>query len=121
MLINILLVSVGAIFGVLARLLLSNWMKTKWPMQFPLATLCINISGSFLLGLLFASGLNSHFQLLIGTGFMGSYTTFSTFKLENIELHLKKKYRIFWSYMGASYILGIGFAALGLWIGNTYL
>jgi len=95
-------------------------MKTKWPMQFPLATLCINVSGSFLLGLLFASGLNSHFQLLIGTGFMGSYTTFSTFKLENIELHLKRKYRLFWSYIGASYILGIGCAGLGLWVGNTY-
>lgn len=121
MLINMLLVSIGAVFGVLIRLLLSNRIKKKWQTQFPIATLLINISGSFLLGLLFASGLNSHFQLLIGTGFISTYTTFSTFKLENIELHLNKNYRVFWSYMGASYVLGIGCAALGLWVGNTYL
>lgn len=121
MLFNMVMVAIGAVFGVLARLLLSNAIKRKWQTEFPFATLVLNLSGSFLLGLLFASGLNSHLQLLIGTGFIGTYTTFSTFKLENIELHLKQKYRLFWSYIGASYILGIGCAGLGWWVGNTYL
>ncbi|WP_017813457.1 MULTISPECIES: fluoride efflux transporter CrcB [Paenibacillus] len=120
MFINILLVAAGAVFGVLSRLLLSNWIKRKWPMDFPLATFLINSSGSLLLGLLVGSGADNHIQLLIGTGFMGSYTTFSTFKLENIELHLKQKHTTLFSYLGLSYICGILLAGLGILLGHLY-
>ncbi|MEW4370899.1 fluoride efflux transporter CrcB [Paenibacillus kandeliae] len=118
MLINILLVAVGAIFGVLARFLFSSWMKKRWQMEFPLGTFLINLSGSFLLGLLIGSGADHHMQLLIGTGFMGSFTTFSTFKLENMELRLKEKYPTLIWYLGLSYILGIGLAGVGMWLGH---
>lgn len=121
MFINILLVAGGAILGVLARLLLSNWMKRRWPMDFPLATFLINSAGSFLLGLLVGSGATQHIQLLIGTGFMGSFTTFSTFKLENIELHLQQKHATLFSYLSLSYICGIVLAGLGLLLGHLYL
>lgn len=118
MLVNIGLVALGALFGVLARFLLSRWMKKRWPMDFPLATLLINWSGSFLLGVLVGSGAGSHWQLLIGTGFMGSYTTFSTFKLENMELHLKQKHKILIGYLCLSYAGGIVLAGVGLWLGH---
>ncbi|WP_322904589.1 fluoride efflux transporter CrcB [Paenibacillus campi] len=118
MLINIALVALGAIFGVLARFLLSRWMKKRWPMPFPLATLLINWSGSLLLGVLVGSGASSHWQLLIGTGFMGSYTTFSTFKLENMELYVKQQHTLLISYLCFSYIGGIALAGAGLWLGH---
>lgn len=121
MFVNIVLVACGAVLGVLTRLLLSNWIKRKWPMDFPLATFLINLTGSFLLGLLVGSGADSHMQLLIGTGFMGSYTTFSTFKLESIELHLKKKHTTLFSYLGLSYACGILLAGLGILLGHLYL
>ncbi|MFD1887575.1 fluoride efflux transporter CrcB [Paenibacillus wenxiniae] len=118
MLVNIGFVALGAVFGVLARFLLSRWMKKRWPMEFPLATLLINWSGSFLLGVLVGSGAGSHWQLLIGTGFMGSYTTFSTFKLENMELHLKRKYKMLIGYLCLSYVVGMALAGVGLWLGH---
>ncbi len=118
MLTNIGWVALGAIFGVLARFLLSRWMKKRWPMDFPLSTLIINLTGSFLLGLLVGSGASSQWQLLLGTGFMGSYTTFSTFKLENMELHLKQRYKVLISYLCLSYVAGIVLAGVGLWLGH---
>ncbi|WP_411343465.1 fluoride efflux transporter CrcB [Paenibacillus sp. WLX1005] len=118
MLINIGLVALGAIFGVLARFLFSNWMKKIWSKEFPLGTFLINLLGSFLLGLLIASGANNHMQLLIGTGFMGSFTTFSTFKLENMELRLKEKHNTLICYLGLSYIFGIGLSGVGIWLGH---
>jgi len=118
MLINIGWVALGAIFGVLARFLLSRWMKKKWPMDFPLSTLIINLTGSFLLGLLVGSGASSQWQLLLGTGFMGSYTTFSTFKLENMELHLKQQHKVLIGYLCLSYVAGILLAGVGLWLGH---
>ncbi len=118
MLVNIGFVALGAVFGVLARFLFSRWMKKRWPMDFPLATLLINLSGSFLLGMLVGSGAGSHWQLLIGTGFMGSYTTFSTFKLENIELHLKQQHKVLIGYVCLSYVGGIVLAGVGLWLGH---
>ncbi|WPP42546.1 fluoride efflux transporter CrcB [Paenibacillus hunanensis] len=118
MLVNIGFVALGAVFGVLARFLFSRWMKKRWPMDFPLATLLINLSGSFLLGMLVGSGAGSQWQLLIGTGFMGSYTTFSTFKLENIELHLKQQHKVLIGYLCLSYAGGIVLAGVGLWLGH---
>lgn len=118
MLFDIGWVALGAIFGVLARFLFSSWMKKRWSMEFPLGTFLINLTGSFLLGLLAGSGADRHLQLLIGTGFMGSFTTFSTFKVENMELRLEEKYTTLICYLGLSYILGIGLAGIGLWLGH---
>jgi len=115
---NFLSVSIGAAFGVLARVLSTNWIKKKWTRSFPLATFIINILGSFLLGLITALRFTTTFSLLIGTGFMGSFTTFSTFNVESIELLRIKNYKPFFCYIGASYILGIVAAFVGIVMGD---
>ena len=55
---------------------------------------------------------------LLGTGFMGAFTTFSTFKLENIQLILNKKWNTQVIYLVLSYLLGISLAFLGVIIGK---
>ncbi|MBC1419540.1 fluoride efflux transporter CrcB [Listeria fleischmannii] len=115
---NFLFVGIGAAFGGMTRYGISIWMKNKWKTNFPFATFIINLSGSFLLGLLVSSELATLWQLLLGTGFMGGYTTFSTFKVECTELYLQKKAKILTAYISLSYVLGISFAALGFFVGS---
>ncbi|MBP3041835.1 CrcB family protein [Bacillaceae bacterium Marseille-Q3522] len=118
---NLLFVAAGAPFGALARAYFTAWVKKRQKSAFPLATFLINLSGSFLLGFFTAAGLNQHVMLFIGTGFLGSFTTFSTFQFENLDLLVKKKKRLFLSYIGLSAFLGILLAALGFYLGFTLL
>ncbi|WP_239255702.1 fluoride efflux transporter CrcB [Listeria ilorinensis] len=115
---SFLLVGIGAAFGGMTRYGLSAFIKRRCPTDFPVATFFINLSGSFLLGFLISSGASEIWQLLLGTGFMGGYTTFSTFKVENIELHLQKKTAVMSSYLLLSYTLGLGCAAVGMFLGQ---
>ncbi|RYM05188.1 fluoride efflux transporter CrcB [Sporolactobacillus sp. THM7-7] len=117
MLTNFLAVAVGAAFGVLCRVLATDWIKKRWTHSFPLATFVVNISGSLLLG--FAAALASvGLSLLLGTGFLGALTTFSTFNVENIELQRRGKYRVLIGYAGGSYIFGIIAVFIGLVLGD---
>ncbi|GMA47717.1 fluoride efflux transporter CrcB [Tetragenococcus muriaticus] len=118
MVVNFLLVSIGAVFGVLARVLSTNWIKKGWRHAFPLATFIINSVGCFFLGLVTGLSLESGFSLLIGTGFMGAFTTFSTFNIESIELLRMKNFKHFFFYTGASYTFGIFASFVGIICGN---
>lgn len=118
MLINFLLVALGASFGVITRSLTTKWMMKKWTLSFPLATFFINVTGSLFLGLITGMSIETKLSLLCGTGFLGAYTTFSTFNVENIELIRRKKIRTLISYAGGTYIFGILAAFLGILLGN---
>ncbi|WP_042463358.1 fluoride efflux transporter CrcB [Neobacillus dielmonensis] len=118
MLINIAWVAMGGFFGAISRFGISNWIKAKYPSTFPFATLFVNLLGSFLLGLIFGANLETTWKLLLGTGFMGAFTTFSTFKLENIQLFKKRKSKAASLYLAISYTCGILLAFLGILIGG---
>ena len=85
-----LLVAVGGTLGAAARYLLDRAIATRQTGPFPLGTLVINVSGSIALGLLLglavAHQLPSSVVTLVGTGFLGAYTTFSTFTFETLRL-----------------------------------
>lgn len=119
---NFLLVGVGASLGAVARYVISQGFAKKFKTIFPLGTLCVNLTGAFLLGIL--SGLQTPDSLycFLGVGVMGGYTTFSTFNYELFELLLikgeKKKFAL---YFSLSYIFGITFSMLGIMVGSMFL
>ncbi|PEB83481.1 fluoride efflux transporter CrcB [Bacillus cereus] len=116
--INTLLVATGGFFGAITRFTISNWFKERNKTSFPIATFLINITGAFLLGYIIGTGITTSWQLLLGTGFMGAFTTFSTFKLESVQLFKNKKFGILLLYLSATYIIGITFAFLGVKLGG---
>jgi CrcB protein len=87
-----LLVGVGSFVGGNARFVLGRWVGGMIDTRFPLGTFLINVSGSFLLGLiggLLADRALPHADLIrlaLGTGFCGGFTTFSTFEYETHAL-----------------------------------
>ncbi|PLS04303.1 fluoride efflux transporter CrcB [Neobacillus cucumis] len=117
MITNIALVAAGGFFGALSRFGLSKLIKRRYPSTFPIATFIINLLGSFLLGLIFGANLENTWRLLLGTGFMGAFTTFSTFKLENIQLQANRNWKVSILYLGLSYTLGIVLAFIGIKLG----
>ncbi|MES5952429.1 fluoride efflux transporter CrcB [Bacillus fungorum] len=116
--IEALLVATGGFFGAITRFAVSNWFKKRTKTSFPFATFLINITGAFLLGYIIGNGVNTDWQLLLGTGFMGAFTTFSTFKLESIQLFNRKNFGVLFIYISATYIIGIAFAFLGMKLGG---
>ena len=96
--INYLLVGLGAACGGALRYGVYNLLK-KIPFGFPLATLSVNIVGSFLLGfLIFAFDvrkiMSAEVKLMLTTGLCGGFTTFSTFSVETIHLIKGSQYAL---------------------------
>lgn len=93
------------------------WSKANGKQTFLMRLFLFNITGSFLLGFLVSSTIGPVWQLFLGTGFMGGYTTFSTFKVESMELKWKANYRVLFSYLGCTYVFGLIAAFLGMMLG----
>ncbi len=88
---NMLWIGLGAVLGANARYLVSLWLTAKLGPAFPYGTLTVNAAGSLLLGFLVAAGshylaLSPQVRLLLFVGFLGSFTTFSTFAFESVSL-----------------------------------
>jgi fluoride exporter len=84
---NILIIGIGGFVGAVSRYGLALWIGQRWGRVFPLGTFVINVSGSFLIGLLMTLmadrfTVNPQWRLLLVVGFLGAYTTFSTFEYE---------------------------------------
>ncbi|SDG28395.1 fluoride efflux transporter CrcB [Desulfosporosinus hippei] len=114
-----LVIAVGGALGALSRYSLGVWISNKWNSSFPLHTFLINISGAFLLGflhILFVERLNvsPFWRLGIGVGFLGAFTTFSTFGFEVISLLEGGSFMTAGLYVILSIIVGFSGVALGV-------
>lgn len=86
-----LLVGLGGFLGANARYLVANWIGRRYGMSLPYGTLIINVSGSFVIGLFVVLVterfiVHPHWRLFFAVGFLGAYTTFSTFSFESLAL-----------------------------------
>jgi CrcB protein len=115
---NVLAVALGAAVGANLRYGLSLWAAQRWGAAFPYGTLLINVSGSFLIGLLLVLAtsritLSEPARLLLVTGLLGGFTTFSSFSYETFSLMLSGNLREAALYMLGSVALGLLGVVLG--------
>jgi fluoride exporter len=115
MLKNFILVGLGGAAGSMLRYAVSLLMVNR---AFPLATLLINIAGSFLIGLILALAVKNenfagNWKLFLATGICGGFTTFSAFSAENFQLLQSGKTGMSLVYIVASIVAGIFAAWLG--------
>lgn len=113
--VNLAIVGIGGFFGAITRYSLALWIGQKWGRSFPMGTFFINVSGSFLIGLLMSLFterfvVNPQWRLLLVVGFLGAYTTFSTFEYETGRLVKDGEWLI--ASMNVVFSVFVGFLAL---------
>lgn len=119
-----LLIAVFGTLGCLARYGMTNLVQTIYGRDFPYATLSINVGGSFLMGFLFVETLerltvSPELRTGILTGFIGGYTTFSTFEMELLLLVEQGAAIKALVYLVLSIVLGFGAAFGGAYIARN--
>jgi CrcB protein len=114
------LVAVGGAAGSLIRYILGKFLSEKSSTNFPIGTFIINITGAIMLGIVSTIGVSNNMLLLLGDGFFGAYTTFSTFMYEGFNLLEGKEKLNAFIYISCSLILGLVGYALGTKIGSVY-
>lgn len=116
-----LLVGAGGLIGAPARYLLDRAISDRFESVLPWGTFVINVTGSLLLGLLTGLTLAGHRSpyglALLGTGFCGAYTTFSTFSFETLSLLEDGRFLEAAGNVAVSAALGLGAAAGGVALG----
>ncbi|MFL6562662.1 MAG: fluoride efflux transporter FluC [Bacillus sp. (in: firmicutes)] len=115
---EIILVSIGGFFGAISRFALSKKIQNESRTDFPSGTLTVNLIGAFLLGFLFGLDVEGSVYSLLGIGFMGAFTTFSTLMLEAIKLKKGEKKKLYYYYLLSSYSFGTILAFCGLMLGR---
>lgn len=111
-------VALAAGLGSVCRYVLDHAIKRNYPGPFPHATFVVNLTGSLILG--FVTGMALHHgwahttSLVLGAGFAGGYTTWSTLMWESVALVETKAIGMALANLGLSIATGLGMAALGL-------
>lgn len=121
---HILLIGVGGFCGAIARYAVDDWITAAARAAFPWGTLVINVTGSLVLGMLFAltaerGPLPEELRLPFGVGFLGAYTTFSTFALESLRLAESGSWSLAIANVTGSVMLGLAAVLLGVAIGRA--
>ena len=118
----VLAVAAAGGLGAVARLVVDGALRSWLRIGYPIGTTIINVTGSFLLGLVtglaLAHGLSPEWRAVLGTGFLGGYTTFSTASYETVRLAQQRRYRAALVNGVGMLVLALAAAGLGLWLGE---
>ncbi|AEX85355.1 chromosome condensation protein CrcB [Marinitoga sp. 1135] len=121
---NLIYIGIGGFLGAISRYLVSKYVNTAFPFSnMPYGTLMVNLIGAFVLSFLMSLSiyrleLPKNFMLFFTTGFIGSFTTFSTFMYETIVLS-EEGFNVYsLLYLSISVFLGLLFAFLGYALGR---
>lgn len=109
--------------GAAVRYIVDGFIRSKSPAGYPWPTTLINISGSLVLGFLTGLAVEalppSDLTIVLGTGFLGGYTTFSTASYETVQLVRDHRYAAaLGSGLGLA-VAAVAVASLGLWLGMS--
>ena len=109
---------IGGALGAPARYVVDGWVEPRVSSVFPWGTFVINVTGSFVLGIITGlalyHGLGDIPRAALATGFCGAYTTFSTFSYETVQLIETGEHRRAIANAAGSVALGLAAAGLGL-------
>ena len=113
-----LLIAVGGSLGALARYGVSFWVQERVAGAFPYGTFIVNISGCLIMGLVMTrlnegAEVSVNWRFLVPVGFIGAYTTFSSFEFEMFRLAEQGASLVGLAYMVSSLVLGY----VALWLG----
>jgi fluoride exporter len=115
-------VALGGAVGAASRFAVAQWAGARWGLAFPWGTLAVNLTGSLLIGLvmtlLLVRGADPTYRLVLVTGFLGGYTTFSAFSFETLSLLEARRWDAAALYVAGSIGLGLLATALGLGLGR---
>jgi len=118
-----LLVALGGGLGAVVRFVVDGAVQRRNRLSFPLGTLLINVSGSLLLGVLTGlvlfHGSPTELQAVVGTGFCGGYTTFSTASVEAGRLLLTERRWAAVAHAAGMLVASLAAAAVGLWLASV--
>lgn len=121
---NLLWVAAGGALGAMARYGVGLWLVTEAGKAFPFATLIVNITGSFLLAVLFVWQQqqlpNQQAWLFLGVGLLGAFTTFSTFSLEVVLLAQAEAYLKAALHAGLNLVCCLAAVSIALWLKPYY-
>jgi CrcB protein len=113
-------VALGGALGSVGRFWLASQIIARYGENFPLGTLVINVSGSFVIGLLAALGATEGsalatpgFRQFFLVGICGGYTTFSAFSLQTLQLVQRRE----WLFAGGNILLSVGLCLIAVWLG----
>lgn len=123
--VTILSIGVGGFLGAIARYLVDGFVVARTGATFPWGTLVVNLTGSFVLGLLFALSIErgvlpADIRAPLLIGFIGAYTTFSTLALESWRLFENGSYALGLANLVGSMALGILAVVGGLLLGRVF-
>ena len=111
-----------ALFGALgavARFQVDAAVSARFPSDFPIGTFVVNLTGAFPLGLLVGAAVPHRVLLVLGTGFLGGYTTFSTWMVESERLGEGGNVMLLVANLFLSLLVGFGLAALAWHAGHA--
>lgn len=109
------LVAIGGALGAVARYQLGQWVSND---RIPLATLTVNVAGSFLLGLVTGAGSGDRLVAFVGVGFCGAFTTYSSFSFETVRLWETGDRLRAAAYAAGTLVVCVGGLALGWHLGG---
>jgi CrcB protein len=122
---TLLLIGTGGFLGSISRFLASRFMQNNFPSAFPFGTFLVNISGCFLIGLIYGLSersplVSAEWKMFLAVGFCGGFTTFSTFANENLALLRDGDFFHFLLYTGLSVFLGIAATFIGVLVTKIF-
>jgi fluoride exporter len=105
--------------GAVARFRLDSAVSARFPSDFPLGTLAVNLTGALGLGILVGIAPAHRVVLLLGTGFAGGYTTFSTWMVESVRLGEGGNVVLLLRNLWVSMLVGFAVVAAGFYLGQA--